>query len=322
MIEALGGGFVIILLIFAAVIGMSCIRIVRQSTVGLVERMGQYHGRYDAGLHFLMPFIETMRVVDMREQVHNLPSQPVITKENVSMNIDAIIYYAVTDPFKAVYEVADLINAVEKLALTTMRNIIGEMTLDETLASRDIINAKLQHILDDNTHKWGIKVYRVEMKDIDPPRDIVDAMQKEMRAEREKRAMILNAEGKKQSAILEAEGQKEAEIRSAEGKQQALILEAEGIKQSNIKKAEGEAEAIRSVQAAEADMVFKMFTSIQAANPSREVLQVKYLEALEKVSQGQSNTLFLPYESVAFLGALAGSVRAVQMKGERDGGQQ
>ncbi len=317
-----GSGFVFFLFIFVVVVGMSCIRIVRQSTVGLRERMGQYHDRLDAGMHFLMPFIDTMRIVDMREQVHGLPPQPVITKENVTMNIDAIIYYQVTDPFKAVYEVADLLSAVEKLALTTMRNIIGEMTLDQTLASRDVINAKLQHVLDDNTHKWGIKVHRVEMKDIDPPRDIADAMQKEMRAEREKRATILTAEGEKQSAILKAEGEKEAAIRSAEGKQQALILEAEGIKQSAIKRAEGDAQAIRSVQEAEADMVYKMFTSITAANPSREVLQVKYLEALEKVSQGRSNTLFLPYESVAFLGALAGSVRAVQMKGERDGSAQ
>jgi regulator of protease activity HflC (stomatin/prohibitin superfamily) len=160
----------------------------------------------------------------------------------------------------------------------------------------------------------------VEVKDIDPPRDIVDSMQKEMRAEREKRAMILTAEGEKQSAILRAEGEREAAIRNAEGQQQALILEAEGHMQASIKRAEGEATAIRSVQTAEAEMVYKMFTSIDAANPSREVLQVKYLEALEKVSQGQSNTLFLPYESVAFLGALAGSVRAVALKGEKENG--
>ena len=233
------------------------------------------------------------------------------------MNIDAIIYFQVTDPVRATYEVVDLLTAVEKLALTTMRNIIGEMTLDETLASRDVINSKLQHVLDDATGKWGLKVNRVEVKDIDPPRDIVDSMQKEMRAEREKRAMILTAEGEKQSAILRSEGEREAAIRNAEGVQQAMILEAEGHKQASIKKAEGEAEAIRSVQSAEADMVHRMFRAISDANPTKEVLQVKYLESLEKVSQGQSNTLFMPYESIGFLGALAGSVRAVQSQAEK-----
>ncbi|HEY9686726.1 MAG TPA: SPFH domain-containing protein [Coleofasciculaceae cyanobacterium] len=311
---------VIIGSIFALIVVATSVRVVRQSTVGVVERLGQYVATQDAGIRLMIPFIDSMRIVDMREQVYNLPSQPVITKENVTMNIDAIIYFQVTDAFRATYEVADLLMAVEKLALTNMRNIIGEMTLDETLASREVINAKLQHVLDDATGKWGIKANRVEVKDIDPPRDIVDSMQKEMRAEREKRAMILTAEGEKQSAILRAEGEREAAIRNAEGQQQALILEAEGHMQASIKRAEGEATAIRSVQTAEAEMVYKMFTSIDAANPSREVLQVKYLEALEKVSQGQSNTLFLPYESVAFLGALAGSVRAVALKGEKENG--
>lgn len=311
-----------VVIIFALIIAGTCVRMVRQSTVGVVERMGQYAATKEAGLHLLIPFMESMRIVDLREQVYNLPSQPVITKENVTMNIDAIIYLQITDAFRSTYEVVDLYTAVEKMALTSIRNIIGEMTLDQTLASRDIINSKLQHVLDDATGKWGIKVNRVEMKDIDPPRDIVDSMQKEMRAEREKRAMILTAEGEKQSAILRAEGEREAAIRNAEGTQQSMILEAEGVKQSSIKRAEGEASAIRQVQTAEAEMVYKMFTSITAANPSREVLQVKYLEALEKVSQGQSNTLFLPYESVAFLGALAGSVRAVQTKSEKENGAQ
>lgn len=317
--EIFGSSLVVILIAFALILVASCVRIVRQSTVGVVERLGQYIAVQEAGFRLLLPFIDSMRLIDMREQVHNLPSQPVITKENVTMNIDAIIYYQITDPYRATYEVADLITAVEKLALTTMRNIIGEMTLDQTLASRDTINAKLQHVLDDATGKWGIKVNRVEMKDIEPPRDIVDAMQKEMRAEREKRAMILTAEGEKQSAILRAEGEREAAIRNAEGTQQALILEAEGHKQAEIKKAEGEAAAIRSVQTAEADMVIKMFTAINESNPTREVLQIKYLESLEKVAQGKANTLFLPYESAAFMGALAGSVRGVRAQAEDAG---
>lgn len=317
--EILGSFLVIILFFFALIVAGTSVKIVRQSTVGVVERLGQYLATQEAGIRLLVPFLDTMRTVDMREQVYNLPSQPVITKENVTMNIDAIIYFQVTDPVRATYEVVDLITAVEKLALTTMRNIIGEMTLDETLASRDVINSKLQHVLDEATGKWGLKVNRVEVKDIDPPRDIVDSMQKEMRAEREKRAMILTAEGEKQSAILRSEGEREAAIRNAEGVQQAMTLEAEGYKQSFIKKAEGEAQAIRSVQTAQAEMIYKMFTSIKEANPSKEVLQVKYLESLEKVSQGQANTLFLPYESIAFMGALAGSVRAVKNQAEQAG---
>jgi regulator of protease activity HflC (stomatin/prohibitin superfamily) len=200
-----------------------------------------------------------------------------------------------------------------------MRDIIGMMHLDETLTSRDRINATLQCKLDDATTKWGLKVNRVELKDIIPPRDIEEAMQKQMRAEREKRSQILLAEGEKQSAILKAEGEKEASIRSAEGQKQAAILKAEGDKEAAVRSAEGESEAIRLVQQAEADMIFKVFTAINDANPSREVIQVKYLEALEKVSNGQSTTLFLPYESAAFLGALAGSVRAVQMRSQQEG---
>ncbi len=308
--------FVFMILGLLIVTAMS-IRIVRQSTVGVVERLGQYIKTEESGLVILLPFIDTMRIVDVREQVLPLPPQPVITKENVTMNIDAIIYFQVTDPFRATYEVSDVLTAVEKLALTTMRNIIGEMTLDETLSSRDVINAKLQHVLDDATTKWGLKVNRVELKDINPPRDIEEAMQKEMRAEREKRAMILTAEGEKQSAILSAEGRKEASIREAEGEKEATILSAEGRKEAAIREAEGQAQAIREVQQAEAEMIYKVFTSINEANPTREVLQIKYLEALEKVSDGQSNTLILPYESAAFLGALAGSVRAIQSRAQQ-----
>ncbi len=305
-------GSVMIFFMFAALaIAATSIRIVRQSTVGVIERLGKYSETKSAGLILLIPFLDSMITVDMREQVVSLPPQPVITKENVTMNIDAIIYFQVTDPFKATYEINDLLAAVEKLALTTMRNIIGEMSLDQTLSSRDVINANLQHVLDDATGKWGLKVNRVEVKDINPPRDIEEAMQKEMRAEREKRAMILLAEG-----------EKEAAIRSAEGKKQARILEAEGKRESQIREAEGEADAIRSVQQAEADMTRTVFTAINESNPSREVLQIKYLEALDKVAQGEANTLILPYESTAFLGALAGSVRTVASQANKNHGSE
>lgn len=311
-------GFLVFLAIAALIIIGTTVRIIHQATVGLVERLGQYAGTRQAGMTLLVPFMDTMRIVDMREQVFQLPQQPVITKDNVTMDIDAVIYFQITDPVRATYEVSNLILAVEQLALTTMRDVIGNMSLDETLSSRASVNTKLQHDLDESTGKWGLKVNRVELKDINPPRDIQDAMQKQMRAEREKRATILTAEGDKEAAIRRAEGDKEAAIRTAEGQKQSMILQAEGDKEAAVRRAEGEAEAIRQVQQAEADMIYTVFTSIDKANPSREVLQVKYLEALEKVSQGQSNTLFLPYESIAFLGALAGSVRTVQSQSGRN----
>lgn len=300
--EALGVTLLLIIIFFVILIFASSVRVIRQSTVGLVERLGQYNEPVrQAGLTILIPMMDRMILVDMREQVLPLTPQPVITKDNVTMNIDAVIYFQITDPFRATYEVADLFGAVEKLALTTMRNIIGDMTLDQTLSSRDVINHELQKVLDDATTKWGLKVNRVEVKDINPPRDIEEAMQKQMRAEREKRSVILLAEGDKQSAILKAEGQKEAKV-----------LIAQGDKQSTILKAEGESESIRLVQQAEADMIYKVFTSIKEADPSLEVLQVKYLEALQTVANGQGSTLFLPYESAAFMGALTGSVRSLR----------
>lgn len=307
------GFLYVVLAILLLIVFASSLRIIRQSTVGLVERLGQFQEPIrQAGLTYLIPFMDRLIIVDMREQVMPLPPQPVITKDNVTMNIDAVIYFQITDPFRATYEVMDLYGAVEKLALTNMRNIIGDMTLDQTLSSRDVINHQLQLVLDDATTKWGLKVNRVELKDINPPRDIEEAMQKQMRAEREKRSVILLAEGDKQSAILKAEGQKEAAILEAEGQKEAEIRRAEADKQAAILRAQGEAESIRSVQQANADMIFKVFTAIQEAKPTVEVLQVQYLEALQKVADGKATTLVLPYESAAFMGALAGAVHTAQ----------
>jgi regulator of protease activity HflC (stomatin/prohibitin superfamily) len=305
----------LLLVVLLVVVAANSIKVVRQSTVGVLERLGQYAGSRKAGMVFLIPFMDSMRVIDLREQVLPLPPQSVITKENVTMKIDAIVYFQVTDPFKATYEVAEPWNAVEKLALTTMRNIIGEMTLDETLSSRDQINSRLQHILDDATTKWGIKVNRVELKDIDPPKDIEQAMQKEMRAEREKRSQILMAEGEKQAAILRAEGDRESAIRAAEGQKQAVVLIAEGEREASIRRAEGMAESIRITQQAEAEGIH----FVNQSNPSREVLQLKYLEALRALSQGKANTLVLPYESVAFMGALTGGVQMVKGRTPENG---
>ncbi len=289
-----------LVIMFFVVLSKS-VRIVRQSTVGVVERLGQYSDTRQAGITFLIPFLDSMRTLDMREQVLPLPPQPVITRDNVTMNIDAVIYMQVTDPFRASYEVNNLILAVEKLALTTIRNVIGEMSLDDTLSSRDVINTQLQHVLDDATSKWGMKVNRVELKDINPPRDIEEAMQKQMRAEREKRATILTAEAEKQASILDAEGEKEARIRRAEGVREAAILESQG-----------QAEAIREIQQAEADMRFSVLDALNRANPSAGTIQLKYLEALEQLGDGQSNTLLLPYESAAFMGAITGGLKAVE----------
>lgn len=297
-------------LVFIIITGVNAVKIVRQSTIGVVERLGQYAGTRSAGPVFLIPFVDSMRIIDLREQVLPLPPQSVITKENVSMKIDAIVYFQVTDPFKATYEVAEPWNAVEKLALTTVRNIIGELTLDETLASRDQINVRLQHVLDDATTKWGMKVNRVELKDIDPPKDIEQAMQKEMRAEREKRSQILIAEGEKQSAILKAEGEREAAIRAAEGEQAALILRAEGEKQAAVARAVGQAEAIQRIQEAEAGAI----GMLNASHPSAGVIQLKYLDALRALSQSKANTVILPYESTAFMGAVYGGLKSLQQQ--------
>ena len=281
-------------LIFLVIVLFKSLRIIRQSTVGVVERLGQYLATRPAGLTLLIPFIDDLRIVDMREQVLPLPQQPVITRDNVTMNIDAIIYFQVTDPFRATYEVAQLLMAVEKLALTTVRNIIGDMSLDDTLTSRDVINTKLKHVLDEATGKWGLQVNRVELKDINPPRDIEEAMQKQMRAEREKRATILTAEGEKQSAILQAEGSREAAIRQAEGQKLSAIL-----------RAEGEAEALRTVKQAQADTELIVLQALNKAAPSPAVIQLKYLEALAQVANGQATKLVVPLESAAFMGTLA-----------------
>jgi len=289
------------ILIFVLVVLFKSLRIIRQSTVGVVERLGQYLNTRTAGLTLLIPFIDDIKIVDMREQVLPLPQQPVITRDNVTMNIDAIIYFQVTDPFRATYEVAQLLMAVEKLALTTVRNIIGDMSLDDTLTSRDVINTKLKHGLDEATGKWGLQVNRVELKDINPPRDIEEAMQKQMRAEREKRATILTAEGEKQSAILQAEGSREAAIRQAEGEKQAAIL-----------RAEGEAEALRTVKQAQADTELIVLQALNKAAPSNAVIQLKYLEALGQVANGQATKLVVPLESAAFMGGVASVVEGLK----------
>ena len=269
------------------------IRIVPQSNAFVIERLGAYHGTWNVGLHVKMPFIDRIaKKVSLKEKVFDFPPQPVITRDNVTMMIDTVVYFQITDPKLYTYGVEQPINALENLSATTLRNIIGELELDESLTSRDVINTKMRSILDEATDPWGIKVNRVEVKNIEPPQAIRDAMEKQMKAERERREQILIAEGHKQSAILEAEGQK-----------QALILEAEAAKEAAIQKAKGEAEAIREVQQAKAEGL-KM---LKDAGMDASVLKLRSLEAFEKAADGQATKIIVPSD----LQSLAGVVTSV-----------
>ncbi|KKM09725.1 peptidase [Clostridiales bacterium PH28_bin88] len=292
--------------VFVLAIAVSSIRIIQQSTVGIVERLGKFHGKAERGVNFMVPFIDRMRtMIDLREQVVDFPPQPVITQDNVTMQIDTVVYFQVTDPIRYTYEISNPISAIENLTATTLRNIIGEMDLDSTLTSRDVVNTKLRSILDEATDKWGIKVNRVELKNIMPPKDIQDAMEKQMRAERERREAILRAEGEKKSAVLRAEGEKEAAILTAEAQKEASIRKAEGQKESQILQAQGEAEAILAIQKAKAEGIKLVYQAIKDSDPTREVVAIRSLEALEKVAEGNSTKLVIPTEAVGLLGSLA-----------------
>lgn len=282
-----------ILAVLIMVLIIANIRIVSQSDAYVIERLGGYHGTWNVGLHVKMPFIDRIaKKVSLKEKVFDFPPQPVITKDNVTMMIDTVVYFQITDPKLYAYGVEKPISALENLSATTLRNIIGELELDESLTSRDVINTKMRSILDEATDPWGIKVNRVEVKNIEPPQAIREAMEKQMKAERERREQILIAEGHKQSAILEAEGQK-----------QALILEAEAHKEAAIQKAKGEAEAIREVQQAKAEGL-KM---LRDAGMDDAVLKLRSLEAFEKAADGQATKIIVPSD----LQSLAGVVTSV-----------
>jgi regulator of protease activity HflC (stomatin/prohibitin superfamily) len=291
-----------ILVLFVIIIALSSIKIIKQATVGVVERLGKYHKTAEQGINVIIPFIDRFRaIIDLREQVVDFPPQPVITKDNVTMMIDTVVYYQITDPFKVTYEISNAILAIENLTATTLRNIVGDLELDETLTSRDLVNTKLRSILDEATDKWGIKVNRVELKNIRPPQDIQNAMEKQMRAEREKREAILIAEGQKTAAILEAEGQKQAAILNAEAIREAAIREAEGLRQAQILKAEGEAQAILTVQKAFADSLIM----IKEAQADNKVLALKSLEAIKDLAEGQATKLIIPSDLAGLAGVFA-----------------
>jgi len=284
---------VTLLAIAAIVYVWQAIRIVRQFEKALVETFGQYSRTANAGLVLIFPPFQSLRKVDMREQVMDVPPQEVITKDNASVTVDAVFYFQVADPMKVVYNVANFTLAAIKLAQTNLRNIIGEMELDQTLTSRERINSQLREVLDEATDKWGVKVVRVEIQKIEPPRDITDSMSRQMKAEREKRAAILEAEGLKQSAILKAEGAK-----------LAVVLAAEGQKQSAILYAEGQAEAMKRVADAEKYKTEVVYQAIHNGKPTNDLIAIKYLETLEKVADGQATKIFLPMEMTGMAGAV------------------
>ena len=275
---------VILVIVFIFVVAINSVRVVSPYEKGVIERVGRYQRTAQPGLALVIPFFDTMRKVDMREQVVDVQPQEVITKDNVVVTVDAIIYYEATDPVKLTYNVADFYSAATKLAQTSLRNVIGETELDEALTSRDMINAKLREVLDDATDKWGVRIVRVEIKRIDPPVDVTEAMHRQMKAERERRAQILESEGLRQARILQADGEAEAVRRVAEAQRYKLEVEASG----------------------QANAITTVYSAITAANPSDKLIAIQYLDALKSIADGRANKVFLPYEASAVLGALGG----------------
>jgi len=301
----------IVLVVLALIFVKMTIVIIPQSETKIIERLGRYHATLNPGINIILPFIDRAKEVvtlargryvysdriDLREQVYDFDKQNVITKDNIQMQINALLYFQITDPFKSVYEINNLPNAIEKLTQTTLRNIIGEMELDQTLTSRDTINTKLRGVLDDATNKWGVKVNRVELQDIIPPQSVLQAMEKQMQAERNKRATILTNEGEKQAQILQSEGQKTATINRAEADKQQRILRAEGEATARIRVAEAEAIAIQKITEAVG----------QNTNPANYLLAKQYIQMMQQVASGsQAKTVYLPYEATNVLGSIGG----------------
>ena len=283
----------IVIIVFLGVILFRIFRIIRPFETGLVERLGKFNREASPGLNIVVPGLERIIIVDMREQVIDVPPQEVITKDNVTITVDAVIYYEPTDPKKLVYNVGDFITAATKLAQTNLRNVVGDLELDAALTSRETINTSLKLILDEATDKWGTRVVRVEIQRIDPPQDVQDAMNKVMKAERDRRAAVTEAEGEKRAAILTAEGERESQILSAQGEAEALKQVADAEKYERVVTAEGEAEAIE-----------KVFKAIHEGDPSNDLIAIKYLESLEKVANGKATKIFLPADLSATLGSI------------------
>ncbi len=293
----------ILLVVFAVAVLAKTVRIVPQARAGIVERFGKYKASLPAGLNVVVPFVDKVRyMIDLREQVVSFPPQPVITEDNLVVSIDTVIYFQVTDPVAATYEIANYIQAVEQLTMTTLRNIVGGMDLEQALTSRDEINNRLRGVLDEATGKWGIRVNRVELKGIDPPPSIKDSMEKQMRADRDKRAAILTAEGQRQSAILTAEGGKQAAILNAEGDRESLILRAQADREARILKAQGEGQAIQTV-----------FQAIHDGRPDQSLLAYQYLQMMPKIAEGSANKVWIvPSEIGKALEGLGSTMNSLQ----------
>ena len=305
----MGWIFILALFVIACILIISNIAVVQQSRAYVVERLGAFHTVWGVGLHFKMPFIDRVaRRVSLKEQVLDYPPQPVITKDNVTMQIDTVVYFQITDPKLYTYGVEQPMMAMETLTATTLRNIIGDLELDQTLTSRDVVNTKMRAILDEATDPWGIKVNRVELKNILPPQDIQNSMEKQMKAERDRRQAILVAEGQRESAILVAQGEKESAILRASAEKEAAILKAEAERQSAILKAEGEAEAIRQVQQALADSL----AMLNEKAPTDSVLKLKSIEAMQKIADGKATKIIIPSEMQGLVGLANGIVEGVK----------
>jgi regulator of protease activity HflC (stomatin/prohibitin superfamily) len=304
-----------IIVLLVLIVVFRSVKVIPQAQAAVIERLGRYHKTSAAGLVWLAPFLDRIRArIDLREQVVSFPPQPVITEDNLTVSIDTVVYFQVTDPRAAVYEIANYIVAVEQLTTTTLRNVVGGMTLEQTLTSRDAINGQLRGVLDEATGKWGIRVARVELKSIDPPPSIQEAMEKQMRADRDKRAVILNAEGQRESSIKTAEGQKQAAVLSAEGAKQAAILAAEGERQSRILRAQGE-RAARYLQAqGQAKAIEKVFAAVKAGRPTPELLAYQYLQTLPQMAQGDANKVWMIPSD--FSKSLEGFARMLGTKGD------
>ncbi len=306
---------VIVIVVLAIIIVLRSVKVIPQAQAAVIERLGRFHKASGAGLVWLAPFLDRIRArIDLREQVVSFPPQPVITEDNLTVSIDTVVYFQVTDPRAAVYEIANYIVAVEQLTTTTLRNVVGSMDLEATLTSRDRINGQLRGVLDEATGKWGIRVARVELKAIDPPPSIQDSMEKQMRADRDKRAMILTAEGQRESAIKTAEGNKQAAVLTAEGAKQSSILAAEGERQSRILRAQGE-RAARYLQAqGQAKAIEKVFAAVKAGRPTPELLAYQYLQTLPQMAQGDANKVWMIPND--FSKALEGFARMLGSKGD------
>lgn len=306
---------IIVLIILVLVIGKKGIKIVKQANVLIIERLGKFNRMAQSGVNFIWPFIDRVRpmisggvsssLIDLRERIMDFEPQPVITKDNVTMAVDTVVYYQITDPQRAMYEIVDLGFAITQLTITTLRNVMGELALDETLVSRETVNNRLQSVLDEATDKWGVKINRVELKNIEPPEEIQDAMAKQMKAERERRATVTEAEGAKTAAILRAEGERNATIAEAEGTKKAAILSAEG-----------EAEAILKVQRAEAEAIKLVYSAIHEGKPTNDLIAIKYMDALKEMAKGDANKVFIPYEATGVLASIAGIKEILTERGK------